>query len=66
MLEGRRSYGYICYFGYSRTVQHVYRASILDYAEEVGGGVSFADYDVFVMEVGGGFFWDGGAKITLK
>ena len=30
------------------------------------GGVSFADYDVFVMEVGGGFFWDGGAKITLK
>ena len=43
----------------------VYRASIPDYAEEVGV-VSFADYDVFVMEVGGGFFWDGGAKITLK
>lgn len=43
----------------------VYRASIRDYAEEVGV-VSFADYDVFVMEVGGGFFWDGGAKITLK
>ena len=31
----------------------VYRASIPDYAEEVGV-VSFADYDVFVMEVGGG------------
>lgn len=43
----------------------VYRASIPNYAEEVGV-VSFADYDVFVMEVGGGFFWDGGAKITLK
>ena len=31
----------------------VYRASIPDYAEEVGV-VSFANYDVFVMEVGGG------------
>ena len=56
---------YIIDISNTSTPLAVYRSAIPDYAEEVGM-VSFADYDVFMMEVGGGFFWDGGATITLK
>ena len=48
----------------SRPLSH-YGRMLPDYCEDIGV-TSFGSYDVLMMEVANGFFYDGGGKITLK